>query len=65
VLPLPPSFGLRSVWFTGDDNAEMQLGDRGGADPTFEIAWALAADQHRGIEDDGRTGRRVTNEVKL
>lgn len=48
-----PSRAARSlVFLAGNENAEVQRGDRGGADPAFEIAWALGADEDRGVEGD-------------
>lgn len=33
-----------------NEHAEVELCERGGADCTLELAWALRADQHRRVE---------------
>lgn len=48
--PLGPACSL--VFRAGDEDAEVQLGERGGADRAFELTRTLRADEDRGIEED-------------
>jgi hypothetical protein len=47
--PLRPSRSL--VLRVGNKDAEVQLGERCNADPTFEVTWALRPDENRRIEE--------------
>jgi hypothetical protein len=43
----------------GDQDAEVKLGEAGGADGALELAGVVGADQHRGVEQRSHSGERV------
>jgi hypothetical protein len=48
--PLQPPGPL--VLRAGDEDAEVQFGERCGADRAFELTWAFCADEDGGIEEN-------------
>ena len=58
--PLGPPGPL--VLRVGDEDAEMQLGKRRGADRAFELARAFCADEHGGVEEGSHLfGEEIRN----